>query len=109
MTVSNQASAASAKPGFGFLAEPDDADWSRERTSTADVFKSSALIATVSAGATAPQAPATYAEEPSGFEVSIKNASGQTLARMIKWEMGPHPRSERGYLQGQRDLRSTGK
>jgi alpha-D-xyloside xylohydrolase len=93
ITISQNRALALAKPGYGLIGEPD-ASWSHAPGSSgSDLFESPQLSVVVEP-APAP-APATlvqryFLSSLPPVVLEVRNAGGETLLKMLSWEMAPH-------------------
>src|SRR4051794_10223744 len=84
-----------ARPGYGLLANPAPAGWTREQSPEADVYRSSRLIVSVARNRPSTQAPLpTHRDIAQYFNgsappahITVKTSEGKTLAEMTGWAM----------------------
>ena len=96
VTLSLQKGAATAAPGFGFIATPSSDGWTHARTDRGDVYRSSRLVVDVARShATRPHpAPQTAVDIFKFFigstpaaHITISTPEGRTLLELTGWSM----------------------
>jgi len=95
VTLSLLKDQATAKPGYGFIAQPAEAGWSYEKTEAGDTYKSARMTIFIPADRPPQPRPKNYIEgtekyfggSAPGTNVRITGADGKTLLDMQGWEM----------------------
>ncbi len=99
VTVSKQADAAKAGPGYGILAEPNAQGWSASESGGEDVYKSDRLVVTVRRPhpdphpAKAEKLPDTaqyFSGSAPWANIVVKATDGKTLLEMNGWQMAEY-------------------
>jgi alpha-D-xyloside xylohydrolase len=93
VTLSMNKDQAVAAPGYGFMATPATAGWSREQSEAGDVYRSDRLVITVVANhpwkptVTQVDISKFFGGSTPGANISIRTPEGKTLLRMTGWWM----------------------
>jgi len=98
VTISKDAAAAKAGPGYGYVAKPDAAGWSANQTDSEDVYKSDRMVVTVHRPHPNPNAkPGNLPETAKYFSGSapwagivFKTPDGKQLLEMRYWEQADY-------------------
>jgi alpha-D-xyloside xylohydrolase len=93
VTLSLERSEALAPPGYGFVATPQAAGWTHEKTKDADVYRSARLVVTVAVNR--PGTPLDTQKDIARFfngsappaDVTFATPEGRTLLHMTGWQM----------------------
>jgi hypothetical protein len=99
VTLSLERSEALAPPGYGFVATPQAAGWTHEKTKDADVYRSARLVVTVAVNR--PGTPLDTQKDIARFfngsappaDVTFATPEGRTLLHMTGWQMSATRRS----------------
>src|SRR6266567_5148575 len=98
VTISKDATAANAGPGYGFVAKPDAAGWSANQTDSEDVYKSDRMVVTVhrphpNPGGHRGNLPKTakyFSGSAPWASVIVKTPDGKQLLEMRGWDQAEY-------------------
>jgi alpha-D-xyloside xylohydrolase len=114
VTLSLQREPAVAKPGYGFVAQPAAAGWTKSETAQADVFQSSRIVATVERENTPGPPPLQtmvdiskfFSGSTPGAHITFSTPEGKKLLELTGWSQAV-PNHKDGTADLKNDRRST--
>src|SRR5579863_8950010 len=114
VTISKEAAAAKAGPGYGFVAKPDAAGWSANQTDYEDVYKSDRMVVTVHRPHPNPNAkPGNLPETAKYFSgsapwagINFNTSDGKQFLEIRYWEQADYNQKD-GTAPLAHDFRPT--
>ncbi len=107
VTISLDRDLATAAPGYGISAKPDESGWTHATSASGDTLSGGGISVEVPAQPW-PHAPSQmeryFVPSLPPVSVVIHGADGHVILRMYGWEMAPHDGQRREDLQGRRQL-----